>query len=146
MSQLAPLGPIYQAGTLSGNPLATAAGLTVLSLLDDGAYAELAAIAGRLAAGIADACADAGLEVQVPVAGPLIGVFFGTTPVTDYEASKASAATGSYPGFMHGLLDRGIAVAPGAYEVLFPSLAHTDADLDVTVAAVAAVAKELAAA
>jgi glutamate-1-semialdehyde 2,1-aminomutase len=143
MSQLAPLGPIYQAGTLSGNPLATAAGLAVLAHLDDDAYTRLAGTAGRLAAGIAGACAAAGLEVQVPVAGPLVGVFFASSPVTEYEGSKASAGTGRYPGFMHGLLDRGVAVAPGAYEVLFPSLAHTDADVDVTVAAVAEVAAAL---
>ncbi|MCU4183159.1 glutamate-1-semialdehyde 2,1-aminomutase [Acidiferrimicrobium sp. IK] len=145
MTQLAPLGPIYQAGTLSGNPLATAAGLAVLGLLDDTAYAELATIAGKLAAGIAAACHDAGLQVQVPVAGPLLGVFFAASPVEDYEASKASAATGHYPGFMHGLLERGIAVAPGAYEVLFPSLAHSDADLARTVEAVGDVAAGLAA-
>ncbi len=145
MEQLAPLGPIYQAGTLSGNPLATAAGLAVLSLLDDAAYAALAATAGRLAAGIAGACRGAGLEVQVPVAGPLLGIFFAPSPVGDYEASKASAATGLYPAFMHGLLERGVAVAPGAYEVLFPSLAHTDADLERTVAAVGDVAKALVA-
>lgn len=143
MSQLAPLGPIYQAGTLSGNPLATAAGLAVLAHLDDDAYRRLAATAGRLAAGIAGACAAAGLEVQVPVAGPLVGVFFASSPVTEYVASKASAGTGRYPGFMHGLLDRGVAVAPGAYEVLFPSLAHSDADVNVTVAAIAEVAAAL---
>jgi glutamate-1-semialdehyde 2,1-aminomutase len=135
MEQLAPLGPVYQAGTLSGNPLATAAGLTVLSLLEDAAYGDLAGWAGRLGAGLAAAAQEAGLDVQVPVAGPLVGIFFGTAAVIDHEGARASAARGLYPGLMHGLLDRGVAIAPGAYEVLFPSLAHSDADLELTVEA-----------
>jgi glutamate-1-semialdehyde 2,1-aminomutase len=132
MEQLAPVGAVYQAGTLSGNPLATAAGLAVLSLLDAAAYRELTARVGRLGAGLAGAL---GAEVQVPVVGPLIGVFFGSEPVTDYEGATKSAATGRYPGLMHGLLERGVAIAPGAYEIFFPSLAHTDADMERTVEA-----------
>jgi glutamate-1-semialdehyde 2,1-aminomutase len=135
MEQLAPSGPVYQAGTLSGNPVATAAGLAVLGLLDDSAYKELAVTAGRLAAGLAVAFADAGLTVQVPVVGPLLGVFFAPSPVLDYAGAQASAATGWYPPLFHALLDRGVAIAPGAYEVLFPSLAHSDADIERTVAA-----------
>ena len=135
MEQLAPIGPVYQAGTLSGNPLATAAGLAVLSLLDRAAYVELATRVGRLASGLAG---ELGPGVQVPVAGPLLGVFFTDRPVVDYEGAAASAGTGLYPRMMHGLLDRGVAVAPGAYEVLFPSLAHTDADFEATVEAFAA--------
>ncbi|MDQ1415907.1 MAG: glutamate-semialdehyde -aminomutase [Acidimicrobiaceae bacterium] len=137
MSLLAPIGPVYQAGTLSGNPLATAAGLAVLERLDDGAYKELAERAGRLARGFAEALTAAGLDVQVPVFGPLLGVFFAADPVRDFAGAKASADTGRYPGLMHGLLDRGVAVAPGAYEVLFPSLSHTEADIDRTVEAAA---------
>jgi glutamate-1-semialdehyde 2,1-aminomutase len=136
MSVLAPLGPVYQAGTLSGNPLATAAGLAVLERLDAGAYQALAQRARRLGEGLAAALAEAGLEVQVPVVGPLLGVFFGSAPITDFADAKASAATGNYPVLMHRLLDRGVAVAPGAYEVWFPSLSHTDADIDRTVEAV----------
>jgi glutamate-1-semialdehyde 2,1-aminomutase len=132
MSLLAPLGPVYQAGTLSGNPLATAAGLAVLDRLDDGAYHELAARAARLAHGLEQAL---GAAVQVPVFGPLVGIFFSAAPVHDFAEAKASVATGHYPAFMHGLLDRAVAVAPGAYEVLFPSLSHTDADVDATVLA-----------
>ena len=132
MEELAPVGPVYQAGTLSGNPLATAAGLAVLSLLERPVYAELAARVGRLASGLAG---ELGPGVQVPVAGPLVGVFFSDAPVTDYEGATLSAGTGLYPGLMHGLLDRHVAVAPGAYEVLFPSLAHTDADFEQTVQA-----------
>lgn len=134
MDQLAPVGPVYQAGTLSGNPLATAAGLTVLSLLDHDAYRELSAKVGRLAAGLAGAL---GPGVQVPVVGPLLGVFFAPVPVLDYDGAVASASTGRYPPLMHGLLDRGVAVAPGAYEVMFPSLAHSEEDIDRTVEAFA---------
>ncbi len=72
--------------------------------------------------------------------GPLLGVFFGSEPVTDYDGASQSAATGRYPGLMHGLLERGVAIAPGAYEIFFPSLAHTDADLARTVEAFAATA------
>lgn len=137
MEELAPAGSVYQAGTLSGNPLATAAGLAVLAELDRPAYAELSARVGRFAAGLADGL-SAG--VQVPVAGPLVGVFFADQPVTGYEGAKASAATGRYPALMHGLLERGVAIAPGAYEVFFPSLAHSEADLERTVGAFAEVA------
>jgi glutamate-1-semialdehyde 2,1-aminomutase len=145
MAELAPLGPVYQAGTLSGNPLATAAGLTVLSLLDAPSYEQLALTAQQLGAGLAAAASDAGLAVQVPVVGPLLGVFFGSTPVVDYDGAKASAATGLFPGMMHGLLDRGVAVAPGAYEVWFPSLAHGPDEVERTVDAFAEVAAELVA-
>jgi glutamate-1-semialdehyde 2,1-aminomutase len=134
MEQLAPVGPVYQAGTLSGNPLATAAGLAVLALLDRASYRELSARVGRFAAGLEGAL---GGGVQVPVAGPLVGVFFSDGPVLDYDGAQRSADTGRYPGLMHGLLDRGVAVAPGAYEVMFPSLAHTDADFEATVEAFA---------
>jgi glutamate-1-semialdehyde 2,1-aminomutase len=145
MEQLAPSGPVYQAGTLSGNPLATAAGLAVLDLLDRETYPELAARVGRLGVGLADALGSAlGDRVQVPVAGPLIGVFFSAQPVVDYDGAKASADTGLYPGLMHGLLERGVAVAPGAYEIFFPSLAHGDAELQRTVEAFGAVAAGLA--
>ena len=138
MEQLAPVGPVYQAGTLSGNPLATAAGLAVLSLMDRDAYSELAARVGRLAAGLSGAL---GRSVQVPVAGPLLGVFFSDTPVTDYDGAVRSAGTGLYPGIMHGLLERGVAIAPGAYEVMFPSLAHTEEDFERTVEAFAEAAR-----
>jgi glutamate-1-semialdehyde 2,1-aminomutase len=135
MEQLAPLGPVYQAGTLSGNPLATAAGLAVLNELDTDAFRELARLAGLLGAGLAGAMTAAGLSVQVPVIGPLVGVFFASSPVLDYDGARASAATGFYPPIFHGLLERGVAWAPGAYEILFPSLAHSEADIERTVEA-----------
>ncbi len=144
MEQLAPAGAVYQAGTLSGNPVATAAALATLSLLDDGAYTALSAYTGRLAAGLAGIAREAGLELQVPVAGPLLGVFFGTAPVLDYEGARRSAATGLFPPLMRGLLEKGVAIAPGPYEILFPSLAHGEQDLHETLDAFAEVAKKLA--
>ncbi len=145
MEQLAPNGPVYQAGTLSGNPVATAAGLAVLSLLDDDRYKELAAFAGRLGAGLAAAAEGSGLQVQIPVAGPLLGVFFGAGPVHGYEGARASDATRLYPAVMRGLLAEGVAIAPGPYEVLFPSLAHGPVELERTVDAFARVTRAVAA-
>lgn len=144
MEQLAPVGPVYQAGTLSGNPVATAAGLAVLELLDDEAYSSLSAYAGRLAAGIVAIAKEKGLEMQVPVAGPLLGLFFGSVPVSDYGGARTSAATGLFSKVMHGWLDRGVAIAPGAYEILFPSLAHGDKEMARTFDAFADVAVDLA--
>jgi glutamate-1-semialdehyde 2,1-aminomutase len=145
MEQLAPNGPVYQAGTLSGNPVATAAGLAALSLLDDASYKELSAFAGRLGAGLASAAKQSGLEIQVPVAGPLIGIFFGGGPVIDYDGAHASAATGLYPPLMQGLLSEGVAIAPGPYEAMFPSLAHGPVELERTVDAFTNVTRAIAA-
>lgn len=142
LSVLAPEGPVYQAGTLSGNPLATAAGLAVLESVDAGAYAALAdrvASFGRaLHSVLAEVLAPSGrFEAQVPVVGPLVGVCFvpaGAGPVADYDGAVRAAGTGLYAPFFHAMLDRGVALAPGPYEVAFPSMAHTTADLDRTVA------------
>lgn len=133
MAHVAPLGPVYQGGTLSGNPLATAAGLAVLDQMTDERYLELSAKAERLAAGLAGAFAAAGLAARVPHVGPLLGLFFTDADVRNYDDAKVAADNGLYRRFFHGMLDRGIALAPGPYEALFPSLAHTDADLDFTV-------------
>jgi glutamate-1-semialdehyde 2,1-aminomutase len=140
MDALAPLGPVYQAGTLSGNPLATAAGLAALDRLDAAAYARLRSTASALADGLRSACAAAGLVAQVPVASTLVGLYLGDPAPVDYEGAKATDEK-AYAALFHGLLDRGVALAPGAYEVLFPGLAHTD---DV-VASIAAAAAEAAA-
>lgn len=151
MEHLAPFGDVYQAGTLSGNPLATAAGLAVLSLLDSGAYERLTATAGTLADGLRAAFDGAGVAAAVPQVGPLVGVFFGPhgaepgsldAPV-DFDGAAASVANGRYPSWFHGMLDRGIAVAPGPYEVLFPSLAHTEEDLATTLEAARTVAEAM---
>jgi glutamate-1-semialdehyde 2,1-aminomutase len=136
MDELAPLGPVYQAGTLSGNPLATAAGLAVLSRLDAAAYDALEVTAERFAAGLRDAFAAAGVAAQVTRAFTLVGVFFAPAPVRNYRDAQA-ADHKRYASFFHGLLDRGVYFAPSGYETLFPSLAHTDADIDRTIEAVA---------
>jgi len=134
MDELAPLGPVYQAGTLSGNPLATAAGLAVLAQLDAGSYDALEATAARLADGLARAFKDAGVAAQVTRAFTLVGVFFSPTPIRNYDEARA-ADHARYASVFHGLLDRGVYFAPSGYETLFPSLAHTPADIDRTVEA-----------
>lgn len=146
MAHLAPLGPVYQAGTLSGNPLATAAGLAALAELDRGAYEQLCTTAARLADGLAAAISSAGLAVQVPRVGPLVGLFFTDAPVRNFDDANAAAQNGRYAPFFHAMLRRGVALAPGAYEAIFPSLAHTDAIIDETVAAAEVAAAEVAAA
>jgi glutamate-1-semialdehyde 2,1-aminomutase len=131
MDELAPGGPVYQAGTLSGNPLATAAGLAALALLDDAAYARLEQIATRLADGLAAAFADAGVTAQIPRARTLVGLFFADEQVRDYDGARA-ADHKAYASFFHRVLDRGVYLAPSGYEAMFPSLAHGDAELDQT--------------
>jgi glutamate-1-semialdehyde 2,1-aminomutase len=135
MDELAPSGPVYQAGTLSGNPLATAAGLAVLSLLDDEAYQRLETIASRLADGLIHAFERAGVVAQVPRARTLVGVFFTNEPVRDFEGAQA-ADHKAYASLFHGLLERGVYVAPSGYEAMFPSLAHGDDEIARTIVAV----------
>lgn len=143
MAHLAPLGKVYQAGTLSGNPLATAAGLAALELLDAAAYERLEASAARLGDGLQAAFDAAGVPAVVPRIGPLLGLFFCEQPPHDFESAKAAADNGVYPRFFHGMLERGVAFAPGAYEAIFVSLAHDDAEIDATVEAAAEVASTL---
>ncbi len=130
MGHVAPLGGVYQGGTLSGNPLATAAGLATLELLDADAYVELDRIATRLATGMRKAFTDAGIPALVPQVGPLVGLFFGDAEPTNFDEVKLIAENGVYPRFFHEVLQRGVALAPGPYEILFPGLAHTDAVVD----------------
>lgn len=143
MSHLAPLGPVYQAGTLSGNPLATAAGLAQLSLLTPDAYDRLTATATALQEGMTAAFAAAGVPACVPRIGPLLGLFFGSALPTNFDEAKAICENGVYERFFHGMLEEGVALAPGAYEALFPSLAHTSEVVEATIAAVSAVAARL---
>jgi glutamate-1-semialdehyde 2,1-aminomutase len=124
MEQLSPIGPVFHAGTLAGNPLATAA---------------------RLADGLQDSIAAAGFAVHVPVVGPLVGLRLAAEPATDFETAKQTD-TDLYARLFHALLRRGVALAPGAYEALFPGLAHDDAVVDEIVEKTAAAAAEVAAA
>ena len=126
MDHLAPDGPVYQAGTLSGNPLATAAGLAALSLLDDDAYRTLDDRAAQLAGGLERAITDAGLTVCSSSVGPLVGLYFGDHRPVDYADARGTDES-AYAAFFHAMLGRGVALAPGAYEILFPGLAHDDA-------------------
>ncbi len=143
MDELAPVGAVYQAGTLSGNPLATAAGLAVLALLDGDAYRALERTATNLADGLRAALADAAVAAQVPRAGTLLGLFFSDQPVRNYDDARAADAK-AYAAFFHGLLDAGVYLAPSGFEVTFPSLAHTDADVDATIEAAAMAAGRIA--
>lgn len=132
MDHLAPLGDVYQAGTLSGNPLATAAGLAVLAELDDDSYVTLERTSARLTDGLHEALSAAGLEVQTPRAFTIGGLFFAATEVHDYDDAK-KADSERYARFFHAMLDRGVFLAPSAFEAMFPSLGHTDADVDRTI-------------
>ena len=142
MASLAPLGPVYQAGTLSGNPLATAAGLAVLSQLDDAAYRMLEGRAAQFAGWLRDVFAEADLDVQVPVLGTLMGLYFGASAASDYDAARATDEK-RYAAFFHAMLERGVAFAPGAYEVAFVSLAHTKEELERVADLAAAAAREV---
>jgi glutamate-1-semialdehyde 2,1-aminomutase len=129
MEHLSPLGPVFHAGTLAGNPLATAAGLAALSLLDDDVYRLLATRAARLGAGLAEAFRSAGVPAAVPVVDSLVGIHFAASPAIDFDAAQMTDER-YYARFFHAMLDAGVALAPGAYEVLFPGLAHTDDVID----------------
>ena len=142
MDFLAPDGPVYQAGTLSGNPLATAAGLAVLDALDDAAYRMLSGRAEELGVWLTDVITEAGLPVQVPVVGPLLGLFFAEAPVTDYDAAKGADGE-RYARFFHQMLNRGVALPPSPFEAIFPSLAHPKDELERTADLAAAAARAI---
>ncbi len=129
MQMAAPLGPAYQAGTLSGNPLATAAGIACLrELAKPGVYEALEALGAEAEAGLRAAGDATGVEVTVNRVGSALTAFFTGSPVTTWEEA-ASSDTGRYAGFFHGLLQRGVYVAPSQFEAAFVSLAHTPEDI-----------------
>jgi len=129
MSKVAPLGAVYQAGTLSGNPLAVAAGLATLRALEDAAaYDRLERLGALFERGISEAAAAAGIPVTVNRVGSMLTAFFSDGPVTDY-ASARRADTARYARFFHGMLDRGVFLAPSQFEAAFVSLAHSEQDL-----------------
>jgi glutamate-1-semialdehyde 2,1-aminomutase len=135
MEQLAPAGPVYQAGTLSGNPLAVAAGLEVLDVLAaDPPYARLEAMATTLAGSLEEAARTAGVPLTVNRVGSLFSAFFVDGPVVSYDDARKQSA-GNYARFFHAMLERGIHCAPGAFEAWFLSAAHDDADLERTIEA-----------
>jgi glutamate-1-semialdehyde 2,1-aminomutase len=134
MELVAPAGPVYQAGTLSGNPLAMAAGSWCLESLSPRLYQRLARLGARLAGGLADAARDAGVPLQVNAFGSLLTPFFTDQPVRDYD-SAITANTGRYGRFFRAMLARGIYPPPSQFEAWFISGAHTDKDIAVTVKA-----------
>jgi len=135
MRRVAPEGPIYQAGTLSGNPLAMAAGIETLGhLMRPGFYETLETLSARLEAGLAAAARDAGVPVALNRVGSMMCGFFTTTPVTDF-ATALTSDTDRYGRYFNGMLARGVSLAPSQYEALFVSSAHSERDIDETVAA-----------
>ncbi len=135
MDVVAPLGPVYQAGTLSGNPLAMAAGCATLrELQKPGVYARLEELGARLGEGIAGACRAAGVPATLHRVGSILTGFFSAGPVTDY-ASVQMADTARYARVHAALLQRGVFFAPSQFEAAFVSLAHGEAEIDATIAA-----------
>ncbi|MBC8090847.1 MAG: aminotransferase class III-fold pyridoxal phosphate-dependent enzyme, partial [Pseudonocardia sp.] len=139
MERLAPLGPVYQAGTLSGNPVAMAAGLATLRTADDAVYATLDANAKRLGTMIGDALAAEGVPHHVQYAGSMLSVFFAEDEVHDFAGAQA-AATWRFPAFFHALLERGVYPPPSAFEAWFVSAALDDACWETIEAALPAAA------
>jgi glutamate-1-semialdehyde 2,1-aminomutase len=137
MRMLAPEGEVYQAGTLSGNPLAVAAGLATLELLDDPAYLRLASITMRLAEGLRQAALAAGQAVQVVSAPGLLTVFFSERPVVNFEDAQACDLN-AHAAWCRELLSRGVYPPPSQFEAWFPSLAHSTEQIDRTIEAAAA--------
>jgi glutamate-1-semialdehyde 2,1-aminomutase len=137
MDKLAPLGPVYQAGTLSGNPVAVAAGLKTLEKISaPGFYEALSAKTQRLCAGINAAARDAGILACADSIGGMFGIYFRATPPTSY-AEVMQSDKDSFNRFYHLMLHEGIYLAPSAFEAGFVSAAHSDADIDATLAAAA---------
>ena len=143
MALVAPAGPVYQAGTLSGNPLAMTAGLWSLQQLSPRLYRHLAKLGGRLAAGLADAARRVGMPMQVNAFGSLLTPFFSRHPVRDYQSALTSD-TRAYAAFFRAMLARGVYIPPSQFEAWFISGAHTERDIDATIKAAREAMKEVA--
>jgi glutamate-1-semialdehyde 2,1-aminomutase len=136
MSHIAPLGPVYQAGTLSGNPVAMIAGLTTLTLLKEpGFHARLAAKTDRLVAGLRDAAARAGVSLATNHIPGMFGIFFTDKPAVTSYADATTCDVERFKRFYHAMLAQGVYLAPSAFEAGFISIAHGDAEIDATIAA-----------
>ena len=134
MELVAPAGPVYQAGTLSGNPVAMTAGLWALKRLTPALYKDLARRGTMLAGGLADAARAAGVRLQVNAFGSVLTPFFTHVPVRDYDTAL-TANTGAYATFFRGMLTRGIYLPPSQFEAAFLNSAHSDRDIEKTIAA-----------
>ena len=137
MQMIAPAGPVYQAGTLSGNPVAMTAGLWALSRLTPKLYRSLATLGSMLASGLADAARAAGVPLQVNAFGSLVTPFFTSSPVRDYDSALRANAT-AYGVFFHRMLERGVYPPPSQFEAWFLSAAHTEAQVKKTLTAATA--------
>ncbi|HEX5000461.1 MAG TPA: glutamate-1-semialdehyde 2,1-aminomutase [Terriglobia bacterium] len=144
MDNVAPAGAVYQAGTLSGNPLAVAAGLAVLKKLDrEPPYPILEALGARLETGLLEAAQSAGAPARVNRVGSMLTLFLTATPVRDFDSAKTSD-TARFRTFFHGMLDRGVYLPCSQFECLFISTVHTEADIDRTIAAARDAFREVA--
>jgi len=139
MRRLSPEGPVYQAGTLSGNPIATTAGLATLRLATDEVYAHIGAAAATVKDAVAEALTRAGMPHQVQSAGTMFSVFFTDRPVRDFDDASTTDA-GAYAAFFHSMLDQGVYLPPSAYECWFLSAAHDDRAVQQILAALPAAA------
>ncbi|MEU1630166.1 glutamate-1-semialdehyde 2,1-aminomutase [Streptomyces sp. NPDC020096] len=139
MAHLAPAGPVYQAGTLSGNPVATAAGLAQLRLLDDAVYGRVDVVAGQVASSVGEALTKAGVPHRVQTAGNMFSVFFTEEPVTNYDEARAQQSYRFTP-FFHSMLAQGVYLPPSAFESWFVSSSHDDAAIERIAAALPAAA------
>ena len=145
MEHVAPSGSMYQAGTLSGNPVATAAGIATLTALQEPGVWDVAAdAAARLVKGLVDAAAKASIPVQATAVGTMAGLFFTDAPVRNYDGAKKSD-TARYAAFFHGMLERGVYFAPSQFESLFLSAAHSSDDIAMTLSAATEVFGSIAA-
>ncbi|MCL9661335.1 glutamate-1-semialdehyde 2,1-aminomutase [Paenibacillus hunanensis] len=142
MEQIAPTGPIYQAGTLSGNPLAMVAGFTTLSLLTPEVYDRLETAAARLQAGFEQNAKEAGIPLTINRVGSMVCPFLTEGPVTNYDTAKRSDME-RFKSYFGGMLNHGISVAPSPFEGMFVSAVHSDEDIDATIAAHREVMKSL---
>ncbi|GGZ57784.1 glutamate-1-semialdehyde 2,1-aminomutase [Streptomyces subrutilus] len=145
MALLAPAGPVYQAGTLAGNPLATAAGLATLRECTDAVYDRLNDVADTIGTGVSKALSDAGVVHQLQYSGTMFSVFFADAPVTDYDAVKATEAF-RYRAFFHSMLSQGVYLPPSPFEAWFVSASHDDRAVDRVLAALPAAARAAASA
>jgi glutamate-1-semialdehyde 2,1-aminomutase len=132
MQMVAPEGPVYQAGTLAGNPVAMAAGLSTLSLLDRKTYRRIEDRSARLEEGLKREAASAGLKISINRVGSMVGLFFGSEEVRNFETAKGTRFK-LYAGFHRSMLEEGVYLPPSAFETLFVSAAHTGGDIDRTI-------------
>ena len=142
MEMIAPVGPVYQAGTLSGNPLAMAAGAAALELLDLNVYETLESLGWRLEEGLQRACEDAHTPAQVQRVGSMISVFFNDQPVRNFDDAQRSDKA-FFGKLFHALLEKGVYLPPSALEAWFLTAAHSEEDIDQTIEAIAASLKEI---